>query len=280
MVKSMTKKYLIESSTVRSALGESTPDHMEMFAQATRGGTLWTSVYIRMEYIRRRFCDDAHMAFKFAMCSDVSTALIVLEQSFKPRDVKGALASVALFLRERGAMSNSRHAAEELASLAIRRIERFDDVFPKRINNTCKCEIGGMTPAGLDYNNLLDDLHRFYQSFNAPVQKCEVNAFLGLNKPGGRVQKLVSDERVLKLPLGKKLAKFRNDKTWITCKECAQIGDVVIALEQPGSWCLVHVDNSVNELSRCLKWDHVPLKSISALEKERSDTRSQTMATE
>ena len=57
-----------------------------------------------------------------SMCSDVSDALIVLEQDFKPRNVKGALAVVAKFLRDRGSMNNTRQAAEELASSAIRMV--------------------------------------------------------------------------------------------------------------------------------------------------------------
>lgn len=167
-------------------------------------------------------------------------------------------------------MSNSRQAAEELASLAIRSIERFDEVFPSRVPNTCRCKIGGMTPGSINYNNLLDDLHRFSESFKTPVTDCEVNTFLGLSRHRGSTSKLLSDEGVMKLPLWKTLAKLRDENVWITCTECARIGDVIIALEQPRSWCLVHVDGSFNELSRCLEKDHIQLRSITALQNERA----------
>ena len=55
--------------------------------------------------------------------------------------------------------------------------------------------------------------------------------------------------------------------------------DAIIALEQPPSWCLVHVDTSFNELSRCLERDHVPLKSVIALENERSVAASRAPET-
>ena len=97
MAKQKAKKYLIESSTVRSALGDAPPAHVEHLREAVRGGSLWTSVYIRMEYIRRNFCDDARMAFTIAMCTDVSSALNILEQDFKPRNVKGTVAAIAAF---------------------------------------------------------------------------------------------------------------------------------------------------------------------------------------
>jgi hypothetical protein len=267
------KKYLIETSAVRAALGDSYVPQNQLLASEVEGGTLWSSVYIRMEYIRRWFCDMSRMAITISLCSDVSDALIVLEQDFKPRNVKGVLASIAMFLRERGSLSNTRRAAEEVASSAIRMIEHFDDVFPKRIPNTCHCQVGGMTP-DVDYNRLLEDIHKFRESFLTPVQDCEVNAFLQLDRSRGRVATLLGDKAVRALGVGKFLEEYRGKKKWVTCKECSRIGDVVIALEQPSSWCLVHTDRSFNELSRCLDREHTLIKSVAALKKEQ-DTASQ-----
>jgi hypothetical protein len=166
-------------------------------------------------------------------------------------------------------MSNTRQAAEEVASQALRMIELFDQVFPKRIPNKCRCQIGGMSPDRIDFNRLLADLHVFYDAFLTPVQDCEVNQFLQLDKARGRAASLLADVGVRKLPVAEKLAEFRNSGKWITCKECSRIGDAIIALEQPSSWCLIHVDGSFNELSRCLDHDHKEIKSVAALQKEQ-----------
>jgi hypothetical protein len=46
-------KYLVETSVVWPALGSSTTAHNQHFTAMVKGGSLWTSTYIRMEFIRR-----------------------------------------------------------------------------------------------------------------------------------------------------------------------------------------------------------------------------------
>ena len=111
----MAKKYLIDTSAVRAAIRQSTSDHNEHFSQEVRDGVLWTSFYIRMEFIRRWFCDLARIAFTIEMYSNVDYALISLEQDFSIRNVKGVLASLAIWLRDTGAIRNVHRSAEEVA---------------------------------------------------------------------------------------------------------------------------------------------------------------------
>jgi hypothetical protein len=260
-------KYLVETSAVRPALGSSTTARNQHFAEEVKGGTLWTSTYIRMEFIRRWFCDLVRIALTIAQCDEIKDALIILEQDFSPRNVKGTLAGIALFLQERGAITNTHTAAEEVASQAVRWFKLFDRVFPSRIANLCKCQIGGRTRK-VDYNHLLDDLRDFYESFLTPVLDCEVNAFLDFANPRGRTATLLEDTRVRKLPVGDKLADLAEHGTWVTCEECSTIGDAIIAIEQPPSWCLVHLDNSFNELCQARERPHKQIKSVKAVEKE------------
>jgi hypothetical protein len=260
-------KYLVDTSAVRPALGDSTTAHNQHFAEQVKGGSLWTSTYIRMEFIRRWFCDLVRIALTIEQCDDVSDALIILEQDFSPRNVKGTLACVAHLLRETGAISNNRASAEEVASFAVRWLKLFDRVFPSRIANLCKCQIGGKTPQ-IDYNHLLDDVRTFYESFLTPVMDCEVNVFLEFANPRGRAPVLLEDAQVRQLTVGQRLADLTQHNTWVTCKECSTIGDAVIALEQPPSWHLVHLDASFNELCRAHGRPHKQIKSVRAVEKE------------
>jgi hypothetical protein len=267
--KAKPQKYLIETSAVRAALRQSTADQNGHLEEEVKDGILWTSLYIRMEFIRRWFCDTARVAFTIDMYTNVDDALIFLEQDFGIRNVKGYLAALAIFLRDRGVIRNARRSAEEIASLAIRLVEQFDDVFGKRIPNTCGCQIGAMTLTDIDYNNVLSQLYRFHESFKTPVQDCEVNDFLGFDEKKGRTAKLLGNAQVAKLNIGQNLASLRRDSTWITCTQCTRIGDAIISLEQPSSWCLVHVDQSFNILTECLDRSHKQIKSVKSLHNER-----------
>ncbi|HVC94504.1 MAG TPA: hypothetical protein VND64_12475, partial [Pirellulales bacterium] len=243
----------------------STTNHNEHFAEQVKGGKLWSSTYIRMEFIRRWFCDIVRVALTIDQCDDVANALIILEQDFKPRNVKGTLAAISHLLRETEAITNARTSAEEVAAHAIRWLKRFDRVFPSRVANHCKCQIGEKTP-NVDYNHLLEDLRDFYETFVTPVTDCEVNAFLGFGKAHSRAEALLKDDDVRKLSVGQRLAALAQHKKWITCKECSSIGDAIIAIEQPPSWSLVHLDKSFNAL--CQGRPHKQIKSATAIEKE------------
>ncbi len=146
-------------------------------------------------------------------------------------------------------------------------MKQFDSVFAARVHNLCKCQIGGRTPQ-VDYNHLLDDLRDFYESFLTPVTDCEVNAFLQLDRRRGRARGLLEDAEVRKLQVGKRLAALAEENAWVTCKECSTIGDAVIALEQPPSWCLVHLDAAFVQLCRVRGRPNKHIKSVIAIEKQ------------
>jgi hypothetical protein len=273
MAKTRKTKYLIETSIVRAALGDSTDAHVSHFQQQVAGGDLYSSIYLRMEFIRRWFCDSVRMALTIDSCGSVSEALIRLEQEFSPRNIKGYLAVISKTLAQNGSISNTRAAAEEIAGAAVAWLRRFDKVFPSRIANTCKCQIGGRAP-NIDYNNLLGELQRFYTEFRKPVTDCEVNAFLKLDNARSRVQQILADQKTRSLPVAIALEKYRQKKTWVTCKECSKIGDAIIALEQPASWHLVHLDNSFNELCRVLEREHKHVKSVTAIQNQLPEGQS------
>lgn len=261
------KKFLVETSAVRPAMGQSTRKHCEHFRQEVEGGDLYTSYYVRMEFIRRWVCEAARVAFTVAHFSNVEEALYYLEQEFSQRKNKAVIATIAAFLQQVGPLASSQAAAEECAGLALRWLALFDATFPSKTQNTCGCRIGGMNP-DVDYNNLIADLNTFYKSFSTPVADCPVNKFLHLGKPRGRSAPLLSDEASRSVPVVETLAKYAENETWVTCTECVRIGDAVIALEQPASWTLVHTDDSFNKLCPPVNRNHKQIKSLRAFDKE------------
>jgi hypothetical protein len=260
-------KYLVETSATPLAVAFSTRAQCSHFAEETRDGGLWTSVYIRMEFIRRFFCDLVLMALTIKQCTSVADAFYSLQHDFSQRRVKSMLAGVALMLQESGKISNADTAAEEVASRAVNLLKTFDKVFVSRVPNLCKCKIGGK-PLELDYNNMLDELHAFREAFLTPVTDCEVNGFLEFSKPQGRTRKLLADANVRGLPVGQTLAELCDRNAHVECKACATIGDAVIAMEQPRSWCLLHLDKSFNDLCRQTSRKHKIIKSAPALKKQ------------
>jgi hypothetical protein len=265
-----TEKFLIETSAVRPALGDSTARQCAHFQEQVRGGTLHTSGYIRMEFLRRWFCDTVGVALLLDRCANVSEALCLAEQDFRPRRIKGVLAVIEKYLREVGPLASGSAAAKEVGRLALRWLRCFDKVFPARIKNRCRCQIGSLTPQVTGIR-LLEDLQAFRDAFLTPVTDCEVNAFLGFAAAEGRAAALLADKRVAALPVGKKLRALHDASTWVTCRECVTIGDVVIALEQPASCCLVHLDNAFNDLCRARGHPHRQIQSVVAVERERPE---------
>ena len=266
----MTKKILVDTSALRPALGQSTKRHEEQFRNATADGHLWTSVYIRMEFIRRWVCDFIRLALEVDQFDSVDEALVYLEQDFSSRAVKGTVAVVATLLRENGAIQNRGTATEEIGRMAVGLLRHFDHVFKARIRNKCECQIGGRE-LKVDFDNLLEDLRDFYEQFRTPVLDCEVNSFLQFRKLHGRTRKLTTPDTIKESAV-KELNKFDAQGTWITCSECRKIGDAVIALEQQNSWVLAHLDNAFNALCDALGKQHIQIPSVRAVENEARNT--------
>ncbi|HUT94884.1 MAG TPA: hypothetical protein VMY37_35830 [Thermoguttaceae bacterium] len=260
------KKYLIETSAVPAALGESTPAHCARFVEVVADGTCWTSIYIRKEFVRRWIRYYVRMAFCADYYQDLSSALYDLEQDFSIRDVKTGQHALATFLRDKGAVQNGRTLAKELAHFAVVALRKFDHRFQKRTNNSCGCKIGG-TELNVDFNHLFDDLRCFLESIDV-VADCPINSFLRLNKPGPASRLLSQPDVVEKTKSGEKLAKLRAASRHITCKECQTIGDAVIALDQPPSWCLVHIDKDFCILCKAANREQKLLPSLRAVEKD------------
>jgi hypothetical protein len=251
-------KYLVETSALRPALGSPSVKHNQHFAAVVRDGDLYTSVYIRMEFIRHWVCYFIRAALYRAQCNNLANALYHLEQAFG-RGPKDALSMIQQHLLGCGSLSSDT-SAEEIASLALRILEKFDSAFPKSIENSCRCQIGTRSPA-VDYNSILSDLHAFHDGFLAPVQDCQINKFLKSRK---RAESLTKNEALAGLAAVKNLNDFQMRSKWITCTECRKIGDAVIALDQPASHCLVHIDQAFDKLCPALERDHKPIASAVA----------------
>jgi len=271
-MKKKSKKYLVDTSAVPPSLGESTPAHCAHFQEQTSGGSLWTSVYIRKEFIHRWIRYYIRLAAEIDHFTSVSHALDHLQHDFG-RSPKIAMHAFSRMLEEKGEISNCQDMAIEFARLAYINLRKFDRKYKKQTGNRSGCKLGGKQ-LKIDFNHLFDDLRAFDSSVET-ASGCQLSELLRFGKPGG-AEILTSNERAAATDVVKKLEKLSHRcserNLELTCKHCRTIGDAVIALEQTRSWCLLHVDESFNDLCDATDRDHKQILSERAAE---SRARSQ-----
>ena len=186
---------------------------------------------------------DVHKHF-----GSLEVALAFLEEQFAIRKIKIGVHALRMLFQEKGEIHNTRSAAIELGRMAVLKLKKFDRTFVQRINNSCDCQIGGKRLV-VDHNKFFESLRTFIQSVDN-VPNCPVNGYLALANENGRARKLVADKDAGETKSGVKLREFAADGVTIDCRRCAQIGDAIIALEQPKPWELVHIDNDFDFLCR------------------------------
>jgi hypothetical protein len=263
------RKCLVDTSAVRPAIGTSTTAHNDYFRNRFQNDSLTASVYIRMEVIRRWVCEFIRAALLVRMAGTVSNALYILEQDFGTRQCKATIAIIAATLGKFGSLSDTSGASEEIGRMAVLFLEMFDRAFPGWIENKSGCKIGSRG-LDVDFNTLLVDLQTFYEHFRVPITDCKVNSFLQLAKPKGRSRQLLAGDGANKQEAVKNLSDFQSGDTHITCVECSQIGDAVIALECPHKFAIIHTDKAFEKLCLALGLTSLKISSVKAIHKATS----------
>lgn len=206
------------------------------------------------------------MAVAVDYFQDLPSAIYHLEQAFSIRDVKTGLHALALILQEKGGIESTASTAKELARLAMGALRKFDRHFRSRTPNSCGCVIGGKE-LRVDFNHLFEDLQSFIESIQV-VDDCPINGFLDFGAYGKAGRLLGSDDVVKETKAGKNLQKLCAAKKSITCTQCKRIGDAVIALDQPKSWCLVHIDKDFPILCAATHRNHKQIQSERAIDND------------
>ena len=261
------KKYLVDTSLVCAVMKDTGRRYSTYVASETADGTVSTSTYIRMEFIRVWICSLIRLALYVDAYGNLDDALNRVEQDFGPRKVKANLSAVRTYLKSRPADDSPQTAAKEIARLAVHWLRRFDRVLKARIQNRSHCQIGGRQ-LDVDFRSPLTDLQQFYAEFKKPVIDCGVNDFLDLPDSRGRTSKLLTSAPIAKHRVLEKLAQYQEKQSVITCTQCQRIGDAVIALEQPKSYTLVSSDSAFDDLCQATGRPCKILRSLVDVEKE------------
>ena len=262
------KRYLIETSAVRVAIGETTPEHSRHFEEAISDGELSTSIYIRMEFLRRWIRYYAQMALRVDCFRNLSHAVNHESESFSARDLKTLLHLLSA-LSASGKEFGGREAAKEIVHIAVTTLYKFDSRFRSQAPNTCGCKTGGREFRP-DFSKLFEDVRAFLRSWYVG-EGCGIQGFLNLGKPS-RASKLLELHQIRDdTSAGKALAQLKHKSDTITCKDCQKIGDIVIALEQQAAWCLVHIDSAFDILCAATGRNHKKIGSVRGVEGSRPE---------
>lgn len=266
-------KYLVDTSCVPLVLGESTAAHVETFNSATQGGNLFSSVYIRKEFIKGWIASYLNLACCVNHFDSVDQALFHLEQEFSIRDVKRIVHALGVMLREKGVVNNVAEAAVEILRVAVVKMKKYDARMKSRIDNKCGCLIGAKSLA-VNYDDWVKSVEEFTASVG-PVEDCPLNDFLQIESATGKAGAFCEDDGVAKTRAGGNLKKIVVSGQRIGCKKCATIGDAVIALEQPPSWRLLTLDNDFSALCNKTKRGYTILPSERAVERDRTSSEDE-----
>jgi hypothetical protein len=269
------QKYLIETSAVLATLGHTSAGQKAAVALATNGEACATTIYVRKEFIAFYILPIVRFAFEVSQFENVGDALVVLSQQFSPRNLKTYLLAIANILRKHGQLKNSFEASEDIARIAIHTMRAFDSQLARVAQNSCKCSIGAK-PLLIDYDQLHDDLRVFIRSQDN-VDDCEINDVLRFHSDKqSEAKKLLVIAGVAQTAAGAKASSFGDAKKWISCRECKQIGDFVIALDHPKGYCLVHTDSAFDVLCAATGRSHVKIPSVQAAGKQSPSSHSGT----
>jgi hypothetical protein len=248
MSKNKKTKLIIETSCIPVALNESSDSHRVHFDKAIGDGEIWSSVYVRKEFIQRWIRTYIHVAFLINHYGTLDEALGYIEEDFSPRTIKTWMHALRGMLGQQGSLINQKAAAKEVGRMAILKLKKFDRLFRRRIDNSCGCRAGGKNLV-VDHNSFFESLRRFVADID-DVKNCPVNEFLNFKNDRGPANMLLKDVAAAETSAGKSLAKYAKIASEINCNRCSRIGDAVIAMEQPPSYQLVHIDGAFLYLCR------------------------------
>jgi hypothetical protein len=207
--------------------------------------------------------------------NSIHEALKWFEQSFSPREVKATVDWAGRYidsiLKEPPA-----EPIERLGWKVMEFAKTFDHLFGRYVKppkTGCKRGEVRINDHACSMREALADFHERFGLLDHP---CKVGALIRsllssnlldrlaaaeLQAPRGSAQKAI-------VRLRNALAGHQNRQAPVTCKECAKLGDLLIAAEQPPTWLLYHLDASFDLLCPLFGAQHKCISSIRQVAKD------------
>lgn len=271
---------LVDTSVVMPALNrEMFADMGTQLPRPGRNTLYWKSQYLRMEFLRRWILTGINIYLAARRFGRISEGAIYVSEGFG-RDAKIVAWWQSLYSAEKvqTAIDDSEEI-RQFGKLVYRWARQYDLLFTKITPVKTNCKRGELQ---FDDSCLTTDdaLTDFHERFLAPDHKCSLDKMLKLEHGCPGAKHLFNESAVEEAlsfstktdkskvssatkSIQKKLRSFITAGAVRNCRECSNIGDLLIVMEQPKSCVLYHTDHVFDVLCYVLgKKKHVKVKSI------------------
>jgi hypothetical protein len=251
-------------------------------SNATSGGRIEVSNFIRMEYLRGVILNLIELYFLIQASDSVTDALIDWSQKVRQeRKLKIVLMTIGTWLVDQEDWQAKEKSLRRLGDQIVRFAYAFDDVFARRARDHLSCELGRVFFPRRTFREVA--LLNFYDRFRRiqrGVPGCRLCDFRDRQQrslPARRID-LYSEAR---------RQEFRSYKGYVAqaerleeaaatseaapkCRWCERVGDSIIALHSPPKAVLVTADRAFIPFGQILNRETRLLPSLAQLKRQLS----------
>jgi hypothetical protein len=266
---------LFDSSCVYAVLNPRLePTLAEQIPTASKMCKYFTGPYLRMEFLRRWIKTGIEVYFRARLTGSMEETFDWFSHRFSQRENKIVLQWAVRYMKSVAATvktDNEKESVERFGWEVLSFAFEYDRVFRSYVQVKTGCKRGQIA---FDESapTLREALQEFYSRFNSTDYTCRLDELLNVSNGCPRLRPVtgastqdipVKSRRGFK-NLCLELQKFLAKGSTPDCNDCHNIGDFLIALEQPPKTILYHVDSSFSAICPLLGHEHKELQSLLA----------------
>jgi len=286
ITKRPTKEFFLETSVhIKKAIGHRLTK--ENISHVIGNYHCWSSYYIFGEYKCSLISALIDFYFLIEQEESPSEAMLALSEEYSIRKLKFDISGLAHLIKDNEFKDDKTHCIIELERL----IENAVDAFLITVNegknliaNEMCCPIG-KTPLIQDEKLTTKENYELFKQAMAcrkDMEKCKIKEFWKKHK--GHLKSLTSDGAGDEYKDNKAFCGFKEtydkilkDNINAKGKNCAIMGDTIIALECPENKTLLTYDHSFQALCGILNKEYEILPSLAELKKKLKDQEIETL---
>ncbi len=271
------EKVLFDSSCVCGVLDRKLiPGFSEQLPRPGKKYAYRTTQYLRMEFLRRWIKTGTELYFLARRLGSLEEALVTFSQRYSIREVKVVTFWAAKFISALHEAPTD-EPTSKWGTTVLRLALTYDCLFGRFASVKTGCKRGEVriNQSAVTVREALQD---FYERFEPEDHICRVGELLEADEGFPLLRRIVRTDRKAhpaesRRGFGTLQCRAKDmlaEGGLPDCSACWKVGDLLIALEQPPSWVLYHVDHLFDALCPMFDSKHVKVKSISTLSKSKS----------
>lgn len=265
------EKALFDTSCIHAVIApDLEPSVCKQIPQPSKTCKYFTSMYLRMEFLRRWIITGIEIYARAGLTKDIAETLNWFSHRFGSRENKIVLQWSAHNTKS-FQEDPTGEPVQRFGWLVIKLAFRYDQIFKKFVQPRTSCK-RGLVEIDSNSPTMRKALFDFHERFSSPEHTCKLESLLNIGKGFPKLRRVLDTDpsdypresrRSLK-ELQKNLERFVKEQKTPTCQDCHTIADVLVALEQPPKTTLYHIDHSFSALCPILKHRHKLIQSVLA----------------